>query len=137
MSAVLGGCLCGRIRYRLNAEPLHAAHCHCSQCRRASGAPFLIWVAFPADSFAFTQGDPGIYHASDFAERTFCPNCGTQITFRHVESTHQVDVIAGSLDNAEAVQPVHHIWNSAKLGWLHMDDGLPRYPCERDGSERL
>jgi hypothetical protein len=135
MSEVLGGCLCGRVRYRLGAEPLHAAHCHCSQCRRASGAPFLTWVAFPAQSFAFTQGEPGIYRASDFAERTFCPDCGSQLTFRHVESTHRIDVTAGSLDNAEVVHPVHHIWNSAKLGWLRMDDGLPRYPGERDGSE--
>ena len=135
MSEVLGGCLCGRTRYRLGAEPLQAAHCHCSQCRRASGAPFLTWVAFPGNSFAFTQGDPGIYHASDKAERTFCPDCGSPLTFRHVESTHQIDVTAGSLDKADAVRPIHHIWNSAKLGWLHMDDGLPRYPGERDGSE--
>ena len=130
-----GGCLCGRVRYRATAEPLRATHCHCSQCRRASGAPFLTWVAFPAGSFAITKGAPGRYHASGKAERTFCPDCGSQLTFRHVDSTHQVDVTAGSLDDAEAVRPVDHIWISAQLGWLRIDDGLPRYPGERDGSE--
>jgi hypothetical protein len=137
MSEFLGGCLCGGIRYRLDAISSHAAHCHCSQCRRASGAAFLTWVAFPAGSFAFTQGAPRIYQATDKAERSFCPDCGTPLTFRHVDSAHQVDVTAGSLDNAQDVQPVHHIWDSAKLCWLNMDDGLPRYPGERDGSEDM
>ena len=135
MSEILGGCLCGQIRYRLGAEPLRATHCHCSQCRRASGAPFLTWVAFPADTFAFTEGEPGVYRATNKAERTFCRDCGTPLTFRHVESAHQVDVTAGSLDNAEAVRPIDHIWNSATLGWLRLDDDLPRFPGERDGSE--
>ena len=135
MSDILGGCLCGSIRYRLGAESLRTAHCHCSQCRRASGAAFLTRVAFPADSFAFFQGEPAIYRASAKAERTFCPNCGTPLTFRHTESTPQIDVTAGSLEDAQAVRPVHHIWDSARLGWLNMDDGLLRYPGERDGSE--
>jgi hypothetical protein len=129
---VQGGCLCGTIRYRAAAPPIRTVHCHCSLCRRASGAPFLTWVAFPAEAFAFTKGTPAVYHATDKAERTFCPACGTQLTFRHVESRHMVDVTVGSLDDPDAVAPGDHIWTSAQVAWLHMDDGLPRYRDERD-----
>ncbi len=35
-----GGCLCGAIRYEAGAGAFHQSACHCSLCRRASGAPF-------------------------------------------------------------------------------------------------
>lgn len=31
-----GGCLCGRIRYRVQGVPANQTHCHCETCRRAS-----------------------------------------------------------------------------------------------------
>ncbi len=126
-----GGCLCGHIRYRIEGDFLHVCHCHCSLCRRSSGAAFLTWVAYPAGAFAFTKGEPGVFKATDVAERTFCPRCGTQLTFRHQESSHQVDVTAGSLDAADAVRPQDHIWDSSRLPWLSIDDGLPRHRGER------
>jgi hypothetical protein len=38
-----GGCLCGGIRYDAGADSFHQSACHCSVCRRASGAQ-LEWV---------------------------------------------------------------------------------------------
>ena len=35
-----GGCLCGAVRYRAIAAPIRAVICHCSMCRKHSGAPF-------------------------------------------------------------------------------------------------
>ena len=34
-----GGCLCGRVRYRVMAAPLDGAYCHCRMCQKSSGAP--------------------------------------------------------------------------------------------------
>jgi len=127
-----GGCLCGAIRYRADAPPIRTVHCHCSLCRRASGAAFVTWTAFPAESFAFVKGTPSVFKATPKAERTFCPACGTQLTFRHVESHHMIDVTVGSLDHPDAVTPGDHIWTSAQLKWLRMDDDLPRHRGERD-----
>ncbi|MBL6951596.1 MAG: hypothetical protein ISR50_03125 [Alphaproteobacteria bacterium] len=40
MTQMTGGCLCGTIRYAMNASPiLVISHCHCSDCRRTAGAP--------------------------------------------------------------------------------------------------
>ncbi len=126
-----GGCLCGAVRYRATGEPLVVAHCHCSLCRKASGAPFVTWIAFPVDAFAFTRGEARVYNATEKAERGFCPACGSQLTFRHAESARQVDVTVGSLDDPDAVTPVDHIWASSRVAWLTMDDGLPRHRGER------
>ena len=94
-----GGCLCGAVRYRATAEPLVVTHCHCTLCQKESGAAFVTWAAFPKETFAFTEGTPGAYWATDKAERTFCSACGGTLTFVHVESADQVDVAAGSLDD--------------------------------------
>jgi len=36
-----GGCFCGDVRYRAEADPFRVVHCHCGTCRRLSGAAFL------------------------------------------------------------------------------------------------
>jgi hypothetical protein len=38
-----GRCLCGAVRYRSKGLPKRVSHCHCQQCRRASGGVALTW----------------------------------------------------------------------------------------------
>ncbi len=47
-----GGCFCGSVRYRAEAEPLRVMHCHCTICRRVSAAPVVTWIAFPLDKLS-------------------------------------------------------------------------------------
>jgi hypothetical protein len=37
-----GGCACGTIRYRQTASPLIVHACHCRDCQRLAGGPFVI-----------------------------------------------------------------------------------------------
>ena len=131
MAERTGGCLCGAVRYRASAEPIVVTHCHCRMCQKQSGAAFVTWAAFPTKSFAFTQGTPVTHRSSAKAERTFCAACGGTLTFRHDESSHQVDVAAGSLDDPGAIAPIDHIWTSSQVGWARLADRLPRHKGER------
>ena len=36
---LLGGCLCGRIRYRVLHVPIDAGYCHCRLCQQSAGTP--------------------------------------------------------------------------------------------------
>ena len=45
-----GGCFCGAIRYAF-LDVFVAGYCHCSICRRMSGAPVIAWVNTPRASF--------------------------------------------------------------------------------------
>ena len=74
-----GGCLCGLIRYRATAQPLRGVICHCEMCRKHSGAPALAFVHFPTESFTWLQSKPSWYRSSQFAERAFCPSCGSTL----------------------------------------------------------
>jgi len=64
-----GGCLCGALRYRLDAAPLDTGYCHCTRCRQSTGAPVLAWASIPVAAFAYTKGQPAIYHSSSWGRR--------------------------------------------------------------------
>ena len=129
-----GGCLCGRIRYRVVGTPATPSHCHCETCRKASGAPFVSWATFPTSSFAFTAGVPARFDSSAIAFRQFCANCGTQLTFQFLRSPDSIDVTLASLDEPAAIRPEDHIWTKRQIAWIKLDDGLPRFAKSRPES---
>jgi len=122
-----GGCFCGAIRYEAGGTPFDETVCHCSICRRTAGAPFVAWFSVLSSEFRFLQGTPARYRSSDKATRTFCPRCGTQLTFQHDDRLEEIDVTTCSLDDPELVQPRDHSRISSKLGWVKLGDGLPEY----------
>ena len=130
-----GGCFCGYVRYRIRAAPLTAAHCHCVNCRKASGAPVVTWAEYPAGALELVSGEPREIvsppESGSSALRSFCPRCGTQLTWRHDAEAPAVDVTAGSLDAPELVVPDDHVWTSRQLPWLRIVDGLPRHERQR------
>jgi hypothetical protein len=128
--ALAGGCLCGAIRYEVRGAPYHRTVCHCSVCRRSSGAPMVAWFSVKLADFAFTAGQPATYRSSAKAQRHCCPTCGTQLTFK-LDAMDEIDVTVCSLDDPEAVLPQDHTYVSTQLGWVHLADGLPRHPQAR------
>jgi hypothetical protein len=146
-----GGCLCGALRYRLARVPDDVGHCHCSLCRRSTGAPFVTWATVPRAEITLLAGSPAWFRSSPRSRRGFCPSCGTQIFFaqdaeapadlpgtatpadRPAEPlpADDVDVTAASLDRPDLCVPTRNIWVGTRLGFLHgFDDRLPDYDDE-------
>lgn len=126
-----GGCFCGRVRYEAHAAPFNPSICHCSMCRRSAGAPFVAWFSVPRSGFRLA-GEPVRYRSSGRATRTFCPHCGTQLTFE-LDSAPQeeIDITICSLDEPERVAPADHIYVSSKLSWVKLSDELPQFSQQR------
>lgn len=129
-----GGCFCGHVRYSANDATFNETNCHCSICRRTSGAPFVAWFSARAESFKFVSGDPHFFASSEHGQRTFCPRCGTPLTFRSTHYPDELDVTICSLEDPERVLPKDHIHTEAKLNWIRLDDGLPGYRERRSSS---
>jgi hypothetical protein len=126
-----GGCFCGFVRYRAGDSPSFETNCHCSICRRTSGAPFVAWFTVPASDFGFSAGKPETFQSSDHGTRTFCPRCGTPLTFRSSRSPAEVDVTTCSLDNPDLLPPKDHTRTSSRLSWVRFGDQLPSFPEAR------
>ena len=123
-----GGCQCGAIRYEVIGEPIMAAICHCSMCRRAHAAPFVAWAMFEQSQVKFIKAQPKIYNSSVEGKRGFCPECGTQISFTADFLPGLIDITIGSLDDPDRIKPTLHYWDSKCLSWVQFADNLPRYP---------
>jgi hypothetical protein len=127
MTDHVGGCACGRVRFRAVAGPVDTGYCHCRLCQRTTGAPVLAWASFPVEAFAYTAGAPGRFASSALGDREFCSHCGTQIAFRKRQDAVTVDVNVGALDDPAQYPPAKHIWCESAIPWLSIADGLPRY----------
>lgn len=127
-----GGCHCGAIRYEAEGPVSHETLCHCSVCRRTTGAPVVAWVTVPATTFRFVRGEPARYRSTRRGTRSFCPRCGTQLTFQLDTHRREMDLTTASLDVPERYPPRDHTYVASRLGWMEAMDALPRYPEARE-----
>jgi hypothetical protein len=128
-----GGCLCGRVRYRITQAPLLADLCHCVQCQKASGAPYLAWIAVRPAHLEFTKGKPAAFESSKGSFRHYCRDCGSPLVMTGGADPDKVGVTIGSLDEPDRFKPTAEGFTIRRLAWLHPLPGLSQH--ERDNPE--
>lgn len=125
--SIAGGCHCGAIRYTAHGSPEHHALCHCTDCRRWSGAPLAGWIAFRADDVTIT-GEPATYESSPGATRQFCGACGTGLFYRNEQALPGlVDIQSGTLDAPQDHPPGAQIMVKERLPWTAEMASLPAF----------
>lgn len=127
-----GQCHCGAVRYEMTSETKHQAICHCSDCRRHAGAPFVSWALVPRDGMKI-EGETREYASSEHGRRHFCPQCGTSL-FYTSEAVFPglIDVQTGTLDDPNALPPSVQVQAAERLHWVEGLGELPafeRYPA--------
>lgn len=130
-TAWTGGCYCGAVRYEASGPASSTTLCHCESCRSIAGAPCVAWFTVPLANFRYTQGSPQRFASSPCVTRCFCARCGAHLTYESDAGAGFIDVTTCSLDDPEALPPQDHTQVEGQLGWLHLGDGLPRYPRSR------
>jgi hypothetical protein len=104
LKTICGGCLCGALRYAGIGEPYNVTHCHCEDCRKRVGAPFMTWASFQRSNFQFTKRKP-LEIASADRVRSFCAMCGSALTFMSQADADEIDVTVATFDQLEIVTP--------------------------------
>jgi hypothetical protein len=131
---VTGRCHCGAIRYEANGEPVYHALCHCSDCRRATGAPVVSWALFPRDAVTITGAAPARYASSATGERRFCGKCGSSLFYvNETVFPGMIDIQSATLDAPETFPVSIHIQVAERIGWMETAHQLPtfeRYPAQ-------
>lgn len=133
-SPITGGCNCGGIRYTITAPPLIVIACHCTSCRKQSGAEHSVNIIVRASAMS-VDGELSSYDDPDTASgapitRQFCNACGSPIRSVPSAKPKTVAVKAGTLDEPAGFPPAMHIWTRSALPWVIIPDGLPRYETE-------
>ena len=128
-----GGCHCGAVRYETHRAPERHSICHCTDCRRASGAPLVAWALYAAGDVKVIKGTPKVHASSEHGRRHFCPDCGTGLFYTNdVIFKDQVDVQSATLDDPDAITaPAVQVQVAERIGWMtdaHRYSEFARYP---------
>lgn len=128
MTEYRGQCLCGVVRYRLEADVPEAMFlCHCSRCRRETGTLHGATVFFGGGALKFDAGEEELTSfalAGTRKSRRFCKICGSPMP--RIDASGTIALPAGSLDDSSLVTPTAHIHCDSEAAWAAAAASAPR-----------
>lgn len=117
-----GGCQCGAVRYVLNAPPLMAYACHCTECQRISATAFATSCVVLQDTMQIEQGEleriDWTVESGAHRYGEFCKACGVRIRHGSEPSQGIYSLRSGTLDDPKWATPAAHTWQSSALEWF-------------------
>lgn len=125
---IRGSCVCGGINFEIE-KVVALTHCHCSICRKESGASFATYAHVRRERFKLLGGEEFINPGYEWAaghSRSFCNRCGSPAP-KYIEATRMVSVPAGLLDDDPGVRPSIHVFTASKAAWVELTDNLQKY----------
>ena len=126
-----GGCLCGGVRFRVDAPLVVATYCHCTRCQRRTGTAASAQARIQPGSLTVTQGEELIrkYAPPDGFPKLFCGACGSALWSRSPDDPDIMSVRLGAFDGDPGIRPSLRQFCSYAAAWEDIpDDGLPRHP---------
>jgi len=128
--AITGGCLCGGVRYEVTGPFIRAGHCHCSRCRRHSGAAAGTQGRVLREHFRLVSGADllRVYAMEGAAAKVFCTVCGSSLFGGTWPHGAEISIRFGTLDGDPGIRPQYRTFVSSKAAWDEITDDLPQFP---------
>lgn len=120
-----GSCLCGSIRFNVNASLGAPVACHCVQCRKQSGHYFASANVQKADLQITGEAQLAWYQSSAKVRRGFCSKCGSWL-FWDPPHRDWLSIAMGAFDGSTATRLERHIFVAEKGDYYDIADGLPQ-----------
>jgi hypothetical protein len=126
---LIGGCLCGAVRFEIDGALRHITHCHCSMCRKAHGAAFATYARLGRRRFRLVSGGDVLcrFVSSERVTREFCGRCGSSLFWLSDEEPDVVGVAIGTVEGDPGGRPEAHIYERDRACWVEIGDSLPRF----------
>jgi hypothetical protein len=122
-----GSCLCGSVTYEVPDNFEYSLYCHCSNCRRATGAAAKPFAGIKSDLLKIVSGGDHLMRYGGGANHdAHCRQCGS-LLYSLVRNGAYVHVTLGTLIDGPSIRPTAHIFVGSKAPWDNICDGLPEY----------
>lgn len=124
---IKGGCLCGAVRYEVDAEPLMSRMCYCRVCQYLACGNAAVNAAFPSAALRLSgtlKDFVCIANSGTEMHRRFCPECGVHITTAAATRPELIFIRVGTLDDPNLANPTLAIWTSSAPRWACIDPAL-------------
>ena len=112
LNAIQGQCLCGKVKVTAAKANAKVGACHCGMCRKLSSGPYL---AIDCGSDVTFEGQENVktFDSSQWAERAFCSNCGSNLFYR-LKQNNQHMLSLGLFDKNLPVTFDHQVFIDEK-----------------------
>ena len=128
--AIAGGCLCGAVRYEIDAaSALGVRQCWCRVCQylgAGSGTTNAIFVKDAVKVSGPLTDYVSVADSGSVMHRRFCSRCGTPMFSEAEPRAHQIIVRVGTLDDPNLAKPGGIIWTRSAPSWACFDPNLPQ-----------
>lgn len=127
-SLLAGQCTCGLVRYSVLDEFKYALNCHCSNCRRTTGAAYKPFAGIEKTKLQLKANAKDLLVVGDASQNhdIRCNQCGS-LLYSVVKDGAFVHVTMGSLVNAPSIRPSAHIFVGSMAPWHTITDSLPQF----------
>lgn len=127
MKTLTGQCRCRSVTTAVADAFDYAVNCHCSNCRRATGAAFKPLAGIAAGKIAVVAGAQNVMAVGTAtAGYIHCRLCGS-LLYAVVKEGTVAHVPMGTLVQAPAIRPTAHVFVGSKAPWFEISDGLPQF----------
>jgi hypothetical protein len=131
MPQIVGGCLCGKVRYSASGDPAFVGVCHCTDCQKFTGSAFSAVVGVPKAAVS-VQGELATYSKTGDTGKTiyrkFCRTCGSSIMDEADALPDIVMLGAGTLDDSSWIKPGMQIYCDSAQPWVHLGGDMKSFP---------
>ncbi|MGI9390210.1 MAG: GFA family protein [Boseongicola sp.] len=126
MSELRGHCMCGAVRWSAPGPTTRNLVCHCTDCQRATSAPFTGFVGLEPETVIWS-GEINHYESTHGTWRGFCPNCGSRLYFRSDKWPEETHIHAATLADDTVYSPTAEVVCRSRASWLNSLDGIPKH----------
>ena len=130
-----GSCLCGAVRFDVDADIPPMDACHCTKCRKFTGH-FNVGCDVPRAAVTI-HGEEHVtwYRSSEKVRRGFCATCGSSLFFDPIDQVKHAwfGISMGAFDGPTNTHIKFHIFVADKGDYYEIGDGLPQYAQIPDG----
>jgi hypothetical protein len=124
-----GSCYCGAVRFTLAGAASLVVNCHCSQCRRLSGAAFTTWACYSRTAVLVTTPEALTrFQVTPRVLRHFCATCGSHVYTEDNRNRGILGLPSGVLEGAALPPPTAHCYVDDRAPWHTITDSLPQRP---------
>ncbi|HME71891.1 MAG TPA: GFA family protein [Myxococcota bacterium] len=123
-----GSCLCGGIRFAYSRAVTGVGMCHCSLCRKVSGAASNAVIVVPETDFQWLCGEElrQTFVKPTGWSTTFCRTCGSPLPQKHYGAAAYW-VPAGILDDDPGLRIGGHIFVGSRAPWDEIGGSAPQF----------
>ncbi|MDX2465237.1 MAG: GFA family protein [Porticoccus sp.] len=126
---IKGSCLCEEVKYEYDGLINEVAVCHCNQCKRAQGTPFVTNAPIELEKCKFTNdsGSLKTYFSSANKKRVFCGSCGSPLYSQRTDMPETIRLRLGTVTEGHIPEPNYEIYCESKSDWFSANTERPKY----------